>query len=243
MTRLSIITRTRNQIIQMVIWTVLCIISLMISLSFWTFFDWSAVSTLLQWEKIESEFTVEFISAIVFLLIFCTGLSLIAGITLAIYFRQFQKKYRTIILNILMYLAYLPSLLLGFLILPSIIYIVPNVIFYKLAVGVLMFFLAIFPFVLYQLFYNINNIQQELIGVGYSLGANHRQIANGIILPKIKRTLLITIVLAVGRIVLELVVVGIATGIIQIHVASYGLIIVLLIVISLILFTINHLVR
>ena len=98
-----------------------------------------------------------------------------------------------------------------------------------------------YPMLVLLLFRHINNIPDDLIDVGYGLGANNTQIALRVILPEVRSELLFSILLTFIRLILELSMILIATQAVDLEAISKIIIgiILIMIIIAVTFFNIN----
>jgi len=231
--------KKNTPIIDIIIWSIISFILLAVSLSFWKEFSWSEIYSIVYWQEISNKYFVESIAALSFIAMSGIGISILIGLWLAFYFRQFQKRIRHIFLTSLLYFSYIPCLIFGFLFAPVLIELFPNQFILNILIGVLLAFLSVFSLILFQLFSKMNNISQAFIDVGYSLGANDRQIAQKIIIPEMRKDIYITVILVLGRILLEVAIIAIVLGVININILNYTALVIFIILLGVILFLVT----
>lgn len=184
---------------------------------FWENMSWENIADQAFWHQMGNNFLSQSIYAMLFILLTGSTIASILALITAMYFRGFATKIRYLIESLAGFLGIIPclawSIMVAYLLLPW-----SNSSLSNLLIGILVSFIAFYPMLLILFFQLFNKIEEELIDIGYGLGAKPIQIALLLILPKSIKQIVEIIVFTIIRISIEIIIVAFAIGIFQLSI-------------------------
>lgn len=196
----------------------LIIFFLIKGLPFWENMSWVNMADQPFWASMNVFSIKQSIYAMFFILLAGGTIATILAIITAMYLRGFETRVRYLIEDIVGFLGIIPclawSILVAFLLLPC-----SNSQWNNILIGVLVSFIAFYPMLLILIFQLFNKIEEQLIDIGYSLGANPVQIALLLILPKSISRIVEIVIFTIIRILIEIIIVALAIGVFQLSTA------------------------
>ncbi len=194
----------------------------------WNVLDFSKTAQHAYWVSIHQQLSPLNLASIVLVYLMTGGLLAFLSFILAFYLRLYQSNFRLIFDEYFDFLSFIPCIFWGFLYLyivqPSNSeYAILNLLQFVLIIGVM-----IFPTLISRIFKSFNQISDDFIEMGYSLGANNFQIAYRLISPKLLVPIATAAIMIFNRLFTELAILSVIVGIWNFESVMWSVILIIL---------------
>jgi ABC-type phosphate transport system permease subunit len=181
-------------------------ISLVKGYSFWQQITFADLDNTDSWNLIYNQQFTPFLMGFLFVLMVGISISSALAIMLSIYLRKFQHEIRKLIERTLNVIAFVPCLAWVIIYVPFFETITTANASLNIFWGIITFSSMSLPLLLYLTFQRLNSISDETIELGYALGANTKQIALHLMLPRRFPQIIVGIAITYVRIMIEIVI-------------------------------------
>lgn len=195
-------------------------IALIRGYSFWQQVTFADLDNTDSWNVIYNQQFIPFLMGFLFVLMVGISISSTIAVMLSIYLRRFQFEIRRLIERTLNIIAFVPCLAWVIIYVPFFETITTANAGFNMFWGIIAFSSMSFPLLLYLTFQQLNSISDETIELGYALGANTKQIAFRLMLPRRFPQIIVGIAITYVRIMIEIVILLMGMKVIPVNTVS-----------------------
>ncbi len=174
--------------------------------SFWQQITFADLGDTTFWNAIYKQQLIPSLMGFLFVLMLGVTISSSLAIMFSIYLRKFQFGIRQLIERTLNIIAFVPCLAWVIIYVPLFQTITTHNPSINILWGIIAFTTMSFPLLLFLIFQRLNSISDETIELGYALGANTRQIALRLMLPRRFSQIIGGIAITYIRIMIEIII-------------------------------------